>query len=257
MQKGNVFPKFYQDIQSHYVFCDLADRKIIKESLKLHAKNKWGVDISDPCIEGYACSENAEKSKISLEFMEQMWNVYANYPKLAFLNAMAAHDYSPDWETTIAKAEVYDEHIYKFLEAMLSRTDLQRTVIIIRSDHGLQKGPMSMDYALQVEHRHPWAEILVPQNLVVSKSALFMNQGRMLTGFDLYRTMRFLMSDRAGTRSLESGIPDWSFDILAEEIPQNRTCEEAKVDPNLCRSAKQTRQYGVCNRFDSSQVRFC
>lgn len=192
----------------------------------MHAKNKWGVDISDPCIEGYACSENAEKSKISLEFMEQMWNVYANYPKLAFLNAMAAHDYSPD-------------------------------VIIIRSDHGLQKGPMSMDYALQVEHRHPWAEILVPQNLVVSKSALFMNQGRMLTGFDLYRTMRFLMSDRAGTRSLESGIPDWSFDILAEEIPQNRTCEEAKVDPNLCRSAKQTRQYGVCNRFDSSQVRFC
>lgn len=213
--------------------------------------------MSDPCIEGDACSKNEEKSTISLQFMEQMWNVYVRQPKLAFLNAMAAHDYSPDWEMMIPKAEAYDEHIHDFLEVMLSRTDWERTVIIIRSDHGLQKGPMSMDYSLQVEHRHPWTEVLVPQNLVVSKSALFNNQARMLTGFDLYRTMRFLMSDRTDTRNSEGGIPDWSFDILAEEIPQNRTCEEAKVDPILCRSVKQIRQYGVCNYLDSSQVRFC
>ena len=224
--------------------------------MKIHPKHKWGVDISDPCIEGESCSKNEEKSTISLQFMEQMWNTYVGRPKLAFLNAMAAHDYSPDWEMMISKAEAYDDHIHEFLEMMLSRTDWQRTVIIIRSDHGLQKGPMSVDFSLQVEHRHPWTEIVVPQNLVVSKSALFNNQARMLTGFDLYRTMRFLMSDRTDIGNSE-GIPDWSFDILSEEIPQNRTCEQAKVNPTLCRSVKQIRQYGVCNYLDSSQARFC
>ena len=227
----------------------------MKENLDTPIYNHWGVDISDPCIEGYSCFKNAEKSTISLQFMEQMWSKYASRPKLAFLNVMAAHDYSPDWEMTIPKAEAYDEHLYQFLKTMLLRKELQRTVIIIRSDHGLQKGPMAMDYSLQVEHRHPWTEVLVPEDLVLSKSALFNNQARMLTGFDLYHTMRSLMSDR--TASLEGGIPEWSFDILAKEISKTRTCEEAKVDPELCRKVKPSREYGVCNYLDPSQIRFC
>lgn len=213
--------------------------------------------MNDPCIEGDTCSKIDERSTISLQFMEQMWNVYSYHPKFAFLNAMAAHDYSSDWEMIIPKAEAYDDHIHTFLKTMLSRTDSQNTVIIIRSDHGLQKGPMSMDYSIQVEHRHPWTEILVPQNLVVSKRALYNNQARMLTGFDLYRTMRFLLSGQTANRNLDGGIPDWAFNILAEEISQNRTCKEAKLDPTLCPSVKQTRQYGVCNSLDSSQARFC
>ena len=227
------------------------------EKLMVHTKNRWGVDINDPCLEGYACSKMAEKSTISLQYMQQMWETYSAYPKFAFLNAIAAHDYSSDWEMIIPRAEMYDEHLHDFLEAMLSRADRQNTVIIIRSDHGLQKGPMSMDNSVQVEHRHPWTEILVPPNLVVSKSALFNNQDRMVTGFDLYRTMRFLMSDRTNDRHKEGGIPDWSFDILSEEIPPTRTCEDAKVDMRLCRYKKQAREYGVCNVLDRKQARFC
>ena len=157
----------------------------------------------------------------------------------------------------IPRAESYDGHLHNFLETMLSRADRHDTVIIIRSDHGLQKGPMAMDNSVQIEHRHPWTEILVPQNLVFSKSSLFKNQDRMLTGYDLYRTMRFLMSDRSSDRHQEGGIPDWAFDVLSEEIPPNRTCEDAKVDMKLCRSLKQTRRYGVCNKLDNSQARFC
>jgi len=112
--QGNVFPNFYQDIESHNVFCSLVDRKLVKEKLKIHPKHKWGVGMSDPCIEGESCSKNEEKSTISLQFMEQMWNVYVRQPKLAFLNAMAAHDYSPDWEMMISKAEAYDKHIHDF-----------------------------------------------------------------------------------------------------------------------------------------------
>ena len=134
--QGNVFPKFYQDIQSHYVFCRLAEQKILKENLTVHLKNRWGVNINDPCIEGRSCSKHQEKSSISLQFIEQMWRIYADYPKLAFLNAIAAHDYSWAWEKSALAAESYDEHLYQFLKTMLSRKDSHRTVIIIRSDHG-------------------------------------------------------------------------------------------------------------------------
>jgi hypothetical protein len=42
-----------------------------------------------------------------------------------------------------------------------------------------------MDYSLQIEHRLPWTEVLVPENLIASKRALFENQKQMTTGFDL------------------------------------------------------------------------
>lgn len=258
--QGNVFPKFYLDIQSHHVFCSLVERKILKgnpNSIDQNRLHRWAIELKDPCIEGFSCSKNFETSAISLEYIEQMWNEYADCPKLAFLNVMAAHDYSPDWEMMIPKAESYDEHLLEFLETMISRVDWESTAIIIRSDHGLQKGPMAVDYALQVEHRHPWTEVLIPESLVLSKSALFHNQARMLNGFDLYHTMRLLMSDRSKSKSLEGGIPDWSFDIIAEEIPESRTCEQSKVDPYLCRKVKQTRNFGVCNNLDPSQVQFC
>jgi hypothetical protein len=134
---------------------------------------------------------------------------------------------------------------------MLSRKDMQQTVIIIRSDHGLQKGAMAMDYSFQVEHRQLWTEVLVPESLVSSKSALFNNQARMLSGFDLYRTMRSLMSRIPSSSSMEEeGIPDWSFDIFSTEISKSRTCEEAKVDPELCRRVRVSREYSVCNSLD-------
>jgi len=153
-------------------------------------------------------------------------------------------------------AERYDEHLSHFLRGMLSRKDFQQTVIIIRSDHGLQRGPMAMDYSIQVEHRRPWTEVLVPESLVPSKNALFQNQQRMSTGFDIYHTIRSVI---AGTeRSREEGVPtQWSFDLLSEVIPRNRTCEEAKVDPELCRKRPISREYGVCNRLDRKQSNFC
>ena len=255
---GNVFPKFYQDIESHDVFCGLVDRKLYKDpKLKVHEKHKWGVEMSDNCIEGDVCLPNNEKSTISFQFIEQMWDTYAHQPKFAFLNAIAAHDYSFEWDESIRKAEAYDEHVHNFLQRMISRKDSDRTVIIIRSDHGLQKGPTAIDYSVQFEHRRPWLEVVVPQGLLVSEKAFFKNQGRMLTGYDLYKTMRYLMSNRTNSVTVGQGIPDWSFDIIAEEIDRNRTCKDAKSDPSLCRSKTQTRQYGVCNLLDSNQARFC
>lgn len=179
--------------------------------------------------------------------------------RFAFLNAIAAHDYSFNWEEMTVMAERYDQHLSEFLDGLLSQKNSQDTVVILRSDHGLQRGPMAMDYALQVEHRHPWTELLVPERLIPSKAAFFQNQHRMTTGFDLYNTIRSIVSRSNGSMiDDDEGVPKrYSYDLLADEIPIHRTCEDAMVDPRLCRKAPIPREYGVCNVLDPKQANFC
>jgi Protein of unknown function (DUF229) len=226
--QGNVFPRYYQDIEAHYVFCRLAERKMLMQNLTFSMKHRWSMlNHSEPCFDGFYCGKSTEKAAVALQFMEQIWDTYEDRPKFAFLNAMAAHVYSHNWENLSLMAEAYDLHLVRFLESMLSREDSSSTLIILRSDHGLQRGPMAMDYAQQVEHRHPWTEILVPERLITSKSAFFQNQHRLTTGFDLYTTLRAVVDPTSTTSG--AGIPGWSFNMLASEIPMNRTCAEAMV----------------------------
>lgn len=226
--QGNVFSRFYQDIEVHHVFCRLAERQILKQNLTVSTELLWGMgNHSEPCFDGFNCGFSTEKAAVSLQFIEQMWDTYADRPKFAFLNAMAAHVYDHQWEKLPLLAEAYDLHLSRFLESMLSRKDSSSTLIVVRSDHGLQRGPMAMDYAQQVEHRHPWTEIIVPENLISSKSAFFQNQRRLSTGFDLYTTLRSVADPKSTAN--RAGIPGWSFNMIATEIPINRTCEEAMV----------------------------
>lgn len=134
-----------------------------------------------------------------------------------------------------------------------------------------------MDYSLQVEHTQPWTEILVPESQPrLSKSALFQNQDRLTSGYDLYHTLRGLMTaplegmadgqvmpakiaDRellANNWSLPA-IPDWSFNLLESLIPKDRTCRDAKLDPHLCREKTTSANFGTCNMLDKDQEKFC
>ena len=98
-------------------------------------------------------------------------------------------------------AETYDLILSTFLERMLSRPDASNTVIVLRADHGLQAGPQTADYSIQVEALRPWTEIVVPKDGwggMKSIESLFLNQGRLVTGPDLYRTLTSLMTGKAG-----------------------------------------------------------
>jgi hypothetical protein len=259
--QGNVFPAFFADIEPHRVFCRLAEQRIRKANTTVLDEFRWSWEKQDePCIDGFECG--FEKARISLDLIEKMWDTYPDRPKLAFLNAMAAHVYDPNWEKLYIMAERYDDHLFSFLESMLSREDANSTIIIVRSDHGMQRGHMAMDYSTQVEHTRPWTEILVPESLPgLSKSALFQNQDRLTSGFDLYHTLRALMTVQPdGTTNEDIAtlpIPDWTFDLLTTPIPENRTCEDAKLDPDLCREDSIVPNFGVCNSLDKDQKRFC
>ena len=87
-------------------------------------------------------------------------------------------------------AENYDDLLATFLSQLLERDDAQHTVFVVRSDHGLQGGPSTADYATQIEALRPWTEIIVPKiSMKKSLESLFWNQERLVTGADLYRSL--------------------------------------------------------------------
>jgi hypothetical protein len=97
-------------------------------------------------------------------------------------------------------------------------------------------GPTTMEYSMQVEQREPWTQLLVPQNMVDSMGSLFYNQNRIVTGHDIYRTLRELMELAKVKDDLKDRpvVPTWSYNILRDTIPNTRTCSDAKVPPEFC-----------------------
>jgi hypothetical protein len=207
-----------------------------------------------------------------LAHLIDIWDAYPEVPKFAYLNALAAHDYDFEWLKMISASEVYDGELASFLAMMMARDDFANTIVVVRADHGLQGGPSTLEFPMQAEHREPWTQLVVPSHFVglASLEVLFQNQDRLATGYDLHRTLRELMSP-PNTSSSRSGsfntipkpaeLPDWSFNLLRQLIPEGRTCRAAKVPVDFCpcdeESPNRAPNFGVCNPFDEYGDLYC
>ena len=104
---------------------------------------------------------------------------------------------------------------------------------------------MTVDYSTQVEHRQPWARLLVPTTLASNITLLRSNTGRLISAFDLHETLRGAMLHGPGTPGaatcLEDGVAcrmasgqPAAVDLLNEAVPALRTCHEARIPELLC-----------------------
>lgn len=126
-------------------------------------------------------------------------------------------------------AEKYDGQVFEFLAGIMSRNDERPTVIIMRSDHGLQGGPYPVDYSTQIEHMHPWTAIIVPELAGLSVESLATNQDRLVTGFDIYNSMRSIMDPASMPQ-----LPPWSYNLFRDKIPSGRNCIDARIPSEFC-----------------------
>ena len=217
------------------LFCDLA-KDWISVNGKVNSLTKtWVVEYDGKGVRD-SCFDGKSRAQIGLEFITQIWDEYTELPKFAFLNAMAAHDYSLDAGHASLGAENYDSVVYGFLTEIMARNDARDTYIVLRSDHGLQGGPYPIDYSTQIEHMHPWTAIIAPANhQSLSREAFAANQNKLATGFDMYHSIRYLMSpslvqktDSKNSLLFDAGIPRWSHNLFHEVIP-SRNCKDAKI----------------------------
>jgi hypothetical protein len=113
----------------------------------------------------------------------------------------------------------------------------------------LSGGPYPVDYSFQIEHMHPWTTFIVPAGSAkLSIDSLALNQDRLVTGFDLYNTMRHLMVP--STKSDLIGIPPWSYNLLRQTVPAERNCSEAKIPKEFCPcKVERDDMSGVCRKM--------
>ena len=83
---------------------------------------------------------------------------------------------------------------------------------------------------------HPWTSIIGPadhDSLSIEQFAS--NQDKLITGFDLYHSIRYLMTpSKNKSVLLDGGIPPWSHNVFKQPIPVNRNCRDAKIPKEFC-----------------------
>lgn len=191
---------------------------------------------SDTSTEAKPCIDGRSKQQFGFEYIRGIWDAYPTTPKFAYLNALASHDYSLNLAYQGLGAEAYDDYLSEFLTEMLAREDAKKTIIVLRSDHGLQGGPAPLDYNVQIEHMNPFNSFIVPDKFHgLSIETLYANQDRLNTGYDLYNTLRNAIDPHSNNES----IPDWSHNLFQDVVSKERTCQDAMIPKEYCPCVQQ------------------
>lgn len=214
----NFFSEHQFDFVFHHLYC------VYQTIMKIHRHIQ---NIAKPDLVDSFSGKN--RHTFPLQHITDLWEKYPDVPKFAFLNNPSAHTYNSDY----TKFEQMDDLLVAFLEDFRSRQYLDNTIIVLRGDHGLQGGPTSVDYSVQIEQMAPWTEVLVPRKLLTGEeqAILTSNQDKLTTGFDLYATLSRLIQQRKGPADT---TPPWAIDLTQQAIAPTRLCREARIPVDFC-----------------------
>lgn len=172
------------------------------------------------------CLGGQSKQKVILNYLTDFFDKYKNLPKFAFAFS-GEHDNQP--------AEQSDEDLLDFLKSMRRNRNFNNTLLIVMSDHGARYNGNRHSIEGKLEERLPMMSFVLPPwfrkkypNLMKNLQS---NADRLTTPFDLYYTIWSVLDielTKQKTHYHHRGIS------LFKEIPLNRTCVSAGVDPHWC-----------------------
>lgn len=160
----------------------------------------------------------------SFSYIRSLWDTYGPLKHPVFSYYHAGHGHGNP-----LLANILDIDIMLLITEALSRN----TVVFLIGDHG--------QYA-QYQSKLPLATVSVPNLLATNFGigyAAAMNQRQLVSQYDLYRTLRFLMSKDAGRlMSKDAGHevlkPTLGVNLLLKRVSQNRRCVDAGIPDFRC-----------------------
>ncbi|XP_050438239.1 uncharacterized protein LOC126844248 [Adelges cooleyi] len=133
-----------------------------------------------------------------------------------------------------------DECLRDFFEFLDQSGHLNKTAVVLMSDHGLRFGPFRDTYQGSLEDRLPMLRLILPKwfkaKYQVAMQNLRVNVDRLTTPYDTHKTLLdFLdlkqLEDNAVNRRPPSRDLGHS---LFTQVPENRTCESAGIPMHYC-----------------------
>ncbi|CAB3250292.1 unnamed protein product [Arctia plantaginis] len=169
------------------------------------------------------------------------------------------------WESSMSYnhlkyPEKMDDAYSSLIRNMYSSGYLNKTILILLSDHGMNVGDINLIKEGRLEQRLPLVYILMPRSFrdeyTIAFHNLRLNKNRLTSPFDLHNTLVDLLdtSDISDNEIIKRSVEPYGHNrgiSLFLKVPLNRTCEMAGIQKKMCscyKSVKLSVKYGVITR---------
>ncbi|XP_054721636.1 uncharacterized protein LOC129231366 [Uloborus diversus] len=182
---------------------------------------------------------NCLQSKLEMEvlynYLKDFVKTMKNRPLFGFtFVARLTHD-------SLNAAGIADEPTFHLLRDLHDIGALNKSVLILFSDHGIRFGPIRQTYIGKFEERMPFIFLFFP-NWFLEKHPecaenLKQNQERLTTPFDIHAMLVHLLNiTRQPSPELNETLSRLTPNGLSllDPIPKDRTCEQANILPHWC-----------------------
>ncbi|KAK6195767.1 hypothetical protein SNE40_001124 [Patella caerulea] len=174
------------------------------------------------------CLGSKPRHKNFFNWLRDIFLMYTKKRKFVFgFHAEASHNDNN-------KVQIVDEDAVEFLKYLEEKNYLNRTILILMSDHGARFAEIRQTAQGKEEERMPyfafrfppWFETQYPEIVKTFRT----NSRRLTTPFDIHETFHDILNytgSRMGDLS-KRGIS------LFQEIPKERSCSDAGIEPHWC-----------------------
>ncbi|CAL1293248.1 unnamed protein product [Larinioides sclopetarius] len=174
------------------------------------------------------CLGNNPRHKVMLDWLRRFYEAYNDVPRFAFgFHGELSHD---DYNLV----GYADSDLEIFLKDLQESGILNNTLLIMLSDHGHRFASIREMQQGKQEERLPFFAVVVPPWLEkvypIHVRNLRINENRLVTPFDIHATLMTLLNPDVPN---EGDLSSRSISIFSE-IPQERTCTMASIEPHWC-----------------------
>ncbi|XP_074658024.1 uncharacterized protein LOC141910994 isoform X2 [Tubulanus polymorphus] len=174
------------------------------------------------------CLGSEPRHKLMMKYVTDAFELYKDKPKFTFtFHSECSHDNNNP-------LSIVDEDMRDWLKNMNERGFLNNTFLVVMSDHGARFSGIREFVQGKHEERNPFFSIRPPpwfsERYPHAVNNLRNNAYRLTTPFDIHATFHDLIhfqNKKLGDVT-QRGIS------LLQEIPRNRTCKLADIEPHWC-----------------------
>lgn len=178
------------------------------------------------------CYGNKDHYLLQIDFLKQFMTKYASRLKFAFF-----------WNNQIGHEDFIslgrgDEPLFELLQWLKQGGHLERSVLIVGSDHGFRLGGASTTYIGRIENNMPFLMIYLPKVLKNKypwlHRNLLHNTEKLTTPFDVHETMLSVIRGRYGDSISKTVYTQRTSRSLFSKVPDFRTCADAGIPAQYC-----------------------
>ncbi|CAH1786915.1 unnamed protein product, partial [Owenia fusiformis] len=188
------------------------------------------LDQEESVRQKFYCVGDRHESEITLSYLFDYMDAFKDRPHFAFtFNTRLTHD-------DINLAGVADNIYLKFLKRIKHSGNLNNSLVLFFSDHGIRYGDIRQANIGKLEERLPFIYWIFPKWFLKKHPEIVhnlkINKHRLSTPFDVHETLQNILTD--GPLESYTSDPNKKGMSLFKVIPETRTCEDVGILPHWC-----------------------